>query len=86
MDQKRDDEVRTFTVERRNDESGVSGTGIVVEGAEFGDGRVVVRWTGDIGSLVIWNSLFDFMAINIQSHPTNKTIIRFSDGQVWEQE
>lgn len=37
--------VRPFTLYRREDPSGVSGTGVVADGAVFrDDGRVVVKW------------------------------------------
>jgi hypothetical protein len=35
---------RRFIVQRDVDETGVSGTGAVVEGARFEDGRVAYRW------------------------------------------
>ncbi len=36
--------MRLFVLERREDESGVSGTGIVAEGCEFTDGACVMKW------------------------------------------
>jgi hypothetical protein len=36
--------MRTFILIRDEDVSGISGTGAVAEGVEFGDGGVVVRW------------------------------------------
>ena len=77
--------MRTFEVERRNDETGVSGTGVVVEGVEFSNGVVVIRWTPSLGSIAIYNCFADFVAIHVNSHPTNRTVITFSDGEVFEQ-
>lgn len=39
-----DGRFRRFVVQRDEDETGVSGTGQVVEGVQFEDGRVAFRW------------------------------------------
>ena len=36
--------MRLFDLDRIEDESGVSGTGIVAQGVEFDDGTIVLRW------------------------------------------
>ena len=36
--------IRTFRLVREQDESGVSGTGVVAEGVEFTGGAVVITW------------------------------------------
>ena len=36
--------IETFTVCRQNDESGVSGTGVVIEGVQYATGQVVLHW------------------------------------------
>jgi hypothetical protein len=38
--------MRRFTLHRDEDVSGVSGTGVIVEGIEFTDGAVAYRWRG----------------------------------------
>jgi hypothetical protein len=38
---------RRFVLERDEDETGISGTGVVVEGVEFSDGRVAYRWMSE---------------------------------------
>lgn len=35
---------RRFRMVRKDDVSGISGTGIVAEGVQFSDGTTVVRW------------------------------------------
>lgn len=40
--------MRTFQLVRDVDVTGISGTGPVAEGVEFGDGTVVLRWRGPI--------------------------------------
>ncbi len=49
--------MRTFYIERLEDVSGVSGTGIVAYGCVFNDGTTVIRWEGDKASTVVWESL-----------------------------
>lgn len=76
--------MRTFTLERISDESGVSGTGLVLEGVEFSDATVVVRWKpgqAKACSTAVYRSFADFAVIHILSHPTNGTMINFSDGE-----
>ena len=36
--------IRTFTVCRVSDESGISGTGVVIEGAMFATGHTIIHW------------------------------------------
>ena len=60
---------------RDNDESGVSGTGKVLEGCVFSDGTTVIRWTvkDKPNSVAIYNSFEDFDLLHVKSHPTNNT-------------
>lgn len=53
-----------FVLCRDTDVTGVSGTGVVAEGVQFGDGTVVIRWRGENASTVIWESLAHAMAIH----------------------
>lgn len=78
--------LRTFAVERQADESGVSGTGIVLEGVVFSTGVTVIHWLTPppFGSLNIFSTFEQFMAIHVGPHPTNQTRIHWSDGPTWE--
>lgn len=58
--------MRRFVLNRSVDVSGVSGTGVVVEGVEFTDGTVAIKWLGDRPSMVFWNNMED--AIGIHGH------------------
>lgn len=50
--------MKTFHLQRDQDETGISGTGKVAEGVQFDDGKVVLRWvTGDHRSTVIWDDM-----------------------------
>ena len=75
--------IRTFTVYRRDDESGVSGDGIVIEGVELATGQCVVHWLfpPPRGGIAVFDSMDDFIKVHIAPHPSNKTIITFQDGE-----
>lgn len=46
---------RPFVLVRTEDVTGVSGTGVVAEGAAFSDGTAVLRWTGATPTSVVWH-------------------------------
>lgn len=47
-----------FQLIRDEDVTGVSGTGVVAEGVQFSDGRVVLRWVvGQHRSTVNWDTI-----------------------------
>ena len=57
--------MRTFTLVRDHDVTGISGTGVVAEGVEFSDGTVALRWiTGEHHSTVLWGSIASVEAIH----------------------
>ena len=60
---------------RVRDESGVSGTGCILEGVVFHTGETVVSWITKYKSLGIYPSFDEFKAIHIDIHPTNETKI-----------
>ena len=68
--------MKLFEMVRINDESGVSGTGKVLEGVVFNNGTVVASWTtSGPNSVCIYDNFQDFEAIHITPHPTNETKI-----------
>ncbi|HIO38193.1 MAG TPA: hypothetical protein EYN27_04515 [Rhodospirillales bacterium] len=75
--------IRTFTVCRQGDETGVSGEGVVIEGATFATGHTVIHWLTPAprGSIAFFDAFDDFLKIHIKPHPTNRTIITFEDGE-----
>ena len=75
--------IETFTVCRQSDESGISGTGVVIEGVLFATGHVILHWLTPAprGSISVFDSLNDFRKIHSDPHPTNKTIITWADGR-----
>jgi len=75
--------IETFTICRQSDESGVSGTGVVIEGVQYATGQVVLHWLlpSPRGSIAVFDSMKDFLNIHVESHPTNNTIITWADGE-----
>ena len=75
---------RLFTMHRKQDESGVSGSGRVLDGVLFHTGQVVICWRTDVeasqhghSSLGIYPSWESFKFIHVDSHPKNETEIVF---------
>ena len=75
--------IKTFTVYRGNDETGISGDGIVIEGVVLATGHCIVHWLypPPRGGIAIFDSMTDFVKVHIKPHPTNKTIITYEDGE-----
>lgn len=48
---------RRFYLQRDEDESGISGTGRVVDGVQFNDGTVVIRWNSETASTAIYKNM-----------------------------
>ncbi len=69
--------MRTFYLNRKEDVSGTSGTGIVAEGCEFEDGSCVMLWLTDTSSTCLYGSAEDIETIH--SHEGATEI-------VWEDE
>ncbi len=76
--------MRSFTMERAFDASGVSGTGIVLEGVQFSTGVVVIHWLTPPprGSISMFDSLDQFLSIHVHPHPSNGAVLVFDDGEV----
>ena len=75
--------IRTFTVARRYDETGVSGEGVVIEGVTLATGQCIAHWLfpPPRGSIAIFDSMSDFITVHIRPHPSNRTIITYDDGE-----
>jgi len=75
--------IRTFTVARQYDETGVSGEGVVIEGVTLATGQCVVHWLypPPRGGIAIFDSMNDFTKVHIKPHPSNRTIITYDDGE-----
>jgi len=75
--------IETFTVCRQHDETGVSGIGVVIEGAVYATGQCVVHWLWPRprGSVAIFDSFEDFIKVHVKPHRENETIITWDDGK-----
>ena len=75
--------MRRFVMQRTHDVSGVSGTGVVLEGVLFSTGVVVIHWLTPPprGSISVFDSLDQFLRIHVVPHPDNHTLIEFEDGE-----
>ena len=69
--------MRRFTLERAEDVSGVSGVGTVAEGIEFTDETAVIRWTVDLKSTAVYNTIFELIAIH--GHD-GRTVVKWIDN------
>jgi hypothetical protein len=66
--------MRLFQLHRNEDESGVSGTGIVAEGVEFTDGKCALSWLTDKSSKGFYDCIQHIE--DIHGH-NGKTIIKW---------
>ena len=57
--------IRTFTVCRQNDETGIAGEGVVIEGAMFATGHTVIHWLTPAprGSIAFFDAFDDFESL-----------------------
>ena len=67
-------EMRLFYLCRKEDESGVSGTGIVAEGVEFTNGQCAMHWLTRFSSISIYPTMKEL--INIHGHD-GKTVVKY---------
>lgn len=70
--------MRRFYLNRIEDETGISGTGIVTEGVQFSDGSCAMRWIGSKTSLCFYKNIQD--VIDIHGHQ-GKTVVQWVDSQ-----
>lgn len=66
--------MRRFILNRKEDVSGISGTGIVAEGIEFSRGKCVIAWLTEYESLAIYDSIEELEVIHCHE---GKTIIEW---------
>jgi hypothetical protein len=67
--------MRLFQLLRIEDESGVSGTGVVAQGVCFDDGTCVMRWLTKIASTAFYESLTQLEAIHGHGGKTRVVLI-----------
>lgn len=80
-----DTEPVLFTLIRHQDESGVSGTGRVLDGVVFHTGQVVICWRTDLrdeegfSSITVYPSWEAFEHVHVDPHPEEQTEIATQD-------
>jgi hypothetical protein len=57
-------DIKHFYLKRNEDESGVSGTGIVAQGVQLPSGHCVLEWLTFTSSIAIYKSLNDVIEIH----------------------
>jgi hypothetical protein len=67
--------MRQFELHRIEDESGVSGTGIVAEGVEFDDGSCALRWKTEHKSTAVYESMRTLEKIHGHNGKTKVVVI-----------
>ncbi len=72
--------MRRFVLVRVKDLTGVSGTGVVAEGAVFTDGRSVIRWLREPHAMGIYQSLGD--VITVHGHEGGTRLHFIDEGDV----
>lgn len=72
--------MRRFELHREVDLSGVSGTGIVAEGIEYGDGSVALRWLTKHSSTAVWAGVQSVEIIH--GHGGTTRVIWIDDADV----
>ena len=75
MGVKEQHEMKLFDLIRADDETGVSGTGIVAEGVQFSDGTAVLRWLSATPSTVAYEGPDGMHGVAVVHGHTGKTRI-----------
>ena len=78
---------RLFYLRRTSDESGVSGTGVVLQGCVWPSGQVAVCWCAPAGPVPVadnipqpYRSFAHFTAVHVGQHPPEQSEVVFLDG------
>jgi len=70
-----------FVLLRKEDETGVSGTGVVAEGVEFSDGTVALRWTSQWPTSVVFHDRGIESVEHVHGHGGKTKVVRFDFNQ-----
>lgn len=65
--------MRTFKLVRKEDKSGVSGTGEVAEGVEFENGQVALHWLSMYDTIGIYSNIHN--VVKIHGHEGATTVV-----------
>lgn len=68
--------MKRFVLDRRVDQTGVSGTGVVAEGVQFDNGKCAVAWLSRYQSVTVYDSIDE---VEIIHGHDGKTVIDWLD-------
>lgn len=68
--------MRRFNLLRKEDETGISGTGVVAEGIKFTNGKCAMNWLTSVSSVAVYDSMVEL--VQIHGHE-GKTIVVWMD-------
>ena len=74
--------IRLFYLDRKEDASGISGTGKVAEGVEFSNGVCVVQWLTHTSSTNIYQNMKQVESIHGHGGSTKIVIVREFDDEM----
>ncbi len=63
--------MRRFHLDRQQDVTGVSGTGVVAQGVVFGNGKVALTWLTEWPSVTVYNSIAEVEAVHLHHGATS---------------
>lgn len=66
--------MRLFYLERHEDESGVSGVGIIAEGVELSNGKCILSWLTQHHSVAVYDNMKEL--VEIHGH-NGKTVLKY---------
>lgn len=69
-------QMRRFLLRRKEDISGVSGTGVVAEGIRFSNGQAVLHWLTQLSSVAVYHSVD--VLVQVHGHD-GSTILEWVD-------
>lgn len=67
---------RRFVLDRSEDATGTSGTGIVAEGIEFSNGKVALHWLSHLGAVNVYDSMM--VTTTLHGHD-GRTVVKWID-------
>lgn len=71
--------MKRFHLQRDEDVSGVSGTGVIAEGVLFSDGTAVLRWLGGFPTSVVWHDHGMESIVAVHGHQGRSYVVWLDD-------
>ena len=71
-----------FFLQRMQDETGVSGTGVVGHGVVFESGKVVFHWRPPMSTVTVYDSFEIFLRVHVTSHPSKNSVVFLDEASL----